>query len=213
MVNFTKEEHYFNNVRTDLLALLPSIRGRFLEIGCGTGMTLQALKAGGAEYVAGVDINKEAVALASEKNIDEVFALDVERSDLPFADAAFDCMIFGDVLEHLYNPWDTLKKMTRYLKKGGYVLASIPNIKHYPILVNLVFRDAWTYVDEGVLDNSHLRFFTLKEMKKLMGYANLEIVRVQGNQFASRKFMLLNYLCCDRLRPFTVLQYCILAKK
>jgi 2-polyprenyl-3-methyl-5-hydroxy-6-metoxy-1,4-benzoquinol methylase len=212
-MEFTKKMQYYNHIRTELIEMLTSVKGRFLEIGCGTGATLEYLKSKGASYVVGIDVNKEAVDVASKRGLDLVLSLNVEKDDFPFSKKEFDCIILTDVLEHLYNPWETLKKITPYLKDDGYVLLSIPNIKNYQVLRRLVFYDEWSYGEEGILDNTHIRFFTLKEIKKLLDFAGLKILKLNYGISSGRKFKFLNALIFNKLHSFSVVQYYVLAEK
>lgn len=214
-MKFKKELKYFDNFRIDLIEMLPDavLKGRFLEIGCGTGGTLEYLKSQGAQYVAGVEINREVVELASAKGLDFTVIANIEKDELPFNKNEFDCVIFGDVLEHLYDPWNALKKITFFLKNDGYILLSIPNIKHYPILWNLILHDNWSYSKTGLLDNTHIRFFTLKEIKKLLAFSNLEMVELRYNTDSRRMFWILNTLFFNSLFSFSVVQYRVMARK
>lgn len=92
-----KCEDYYKT-RTHLINLLPFIKGRYLEVGCGDGKTLEYLKAKGASYVAGIDINKKAIEIASQKSLDFVLCADVEKDFLPFKEQEFDGIIFTDVI-------------------------------------------------------------------------------------------------------------------
>lgn len=210
---FSKKKEYYSHARTDLIDMLPFIRGRFLEIGCGAGGTLEYLKSKGASYVAGIDINREAIDLASQRGLDFVLVANVEKNELPFKEKEFDCIILADILEHLYDPWDVLKKMTRYLKDDGYVLLSIPNIKQYQILMRLIFYNEWSYCEEGILDNTHIRFFTLKEIKRLLDLAALKIAELRWVAASGRKVKILNTLLFNKLQSFRTVQYYILAHK
>ena len=213
-MEFTKNMEYYNYaIRTELIEMLPSVKGRFLEVGCAAGATLEYVKSKGASYVAGIDINKKAIDLASQKGLDLVLVADVEKNELPFADKEFDCIILADVLEHLYNPWETLKKMVRYLQDDGCVLLSIPNIKYYQVLVKLIFYDEWSYGEAGILDNTHIRFFTLNEIKKLIDFAGLKISEIGWHVDSGRKFKILNALLFNKLHDFSVFQYYVMAKK
>jgi hypothetical protein len=92
----------------------------------------------------------------------------------------FDYVIFGDVLEHLYDPRKVLKTIAFYLKEDGNVLASIPNAMHYSLIRDLL-NGFWTYTDRGLLDRTHIRFFTFHEICKMFketGYENLGYSRV-----------------------------------
>jgi len=211
-MRYEKPIEYYKT-RTELIDMLPFIKGRYLEIGCGDGGTLAYLKTKGASYVAGIDISKKAIDMASQKFLDFVLCVDVEKDILPFKEGEFDGIIFADVLEHLYNPWDTTKKIAKYLKDDGYMLLSIPNIKNYHILRRLIFHDEWSYSEWGILDNSHIRFFTLKEIINVLDYAGLNMIDLKLNASVGGIFKIVNTILCNKLDSFTVSQYYLLANK
>jgi methionine biosynthesis protein MetW len=212
-MHFLKDEKYYSFAKTELINLLPSVRGRFLEIGCGEGATLEYVKRLGASYVAGVDICADAIDGASRRGLDVAIAADIEKDELPFSDKEFDCIIMADVLEHLVDPWDTLKRLAACMKDDGYMLLSIPNVRYYRVLRDLILFGEWAYSDSGVLDNTHLRFFTLKEIKKLLEQAGLEISNLGWKIHAGGMTKALNALLLNSLRPFLIFQYHVLAKR
>ena len=85
-----------------------------LDVGCGTGRLGASLKALGIPHVAGVELNPRA-AEEARGVLDEVVVADIERDELPFEDSSFDCIVYGDVLEHLVDPWATLVRHRRLL--------------------------------------------------------------------------------------------------
>jgi hypothetical protein len=95
-----------------------------------------------------------------------------------------DCLVFGDVLEHLVDPWAVLFDLAQLVREGGQILACIPNVQHYSIIVNLM-RGKWDYQDEGLLDRTHLRFFTLTSIRELFGRAGLQIFDIQPRSWPS----------------------------
>ncbi len=192
--------------------MLPAIYGRYLEIGCGNGATLEYLKTIGASYVAGVDINAEAIAIAERKGLDAVLVADIEKDDLPFENNYFDGIILADVLEHLYNPLDAIKKIRSYLRDEGVMLISIPNVKYYKLLQRLILHDEWKYAEQGILDNTHVRFFTRSEIIGLIKSAGMKAEKVQGVYISGKLFRLINGLLLNRLRSFAAYQFYILAK-
>jgi 2-polyprenyl-3-methyl-5-hydroxy-6-metoxy-1,4-benzoquinol methylase len=212
-MKFSKTDEYYSFERAALVDMLPCIQGKVLEIGCGSGATLAYMKMQGASYVVGIDTNKVAIDLASKRGLDLALVLDVEKEELPFNKKEFDCIVLADVLEHLYNPWDTLEKVTTFLADNGHILISLPNIKHYMVLLRLVFHDEWTYTDAGTLDNSHIRFFTLKEIRKLLACAGLREVKIKGIDASGKKLKCLNRLLFNKLETFSSGQYYILAGK
>lgn len=213
-MNFAKELNYHSYIRSELIDMLPPFQGwKFCEVGCGAGATLEYLMTRGASYVAGVDIDEKSIQIASRRGLNLVLAADVEKAQLPFNEKEFDCIILADVLEHLYNPWATLRKLMSYLSDNGHVLISLPNIKHYSILLNLIFHDSWTYLDAGILDNSHIRFFTLQEIYKLLNSSGLRIVKIDRNNSSGPKMRLMNRLLFNRLENFITVQYYVMAQK
>jgi len=107
---------------------------------------------------------------------------DVEQVSLPVDMEPFDCIVFADVLEHLRDPWGTMEQYLQRLKPGGYVVASIPNVRNFYLLYNLIVRGQWRYEDSGLLDRTHLRFFTRKEIMELFSVAGLEVEMVSENR-------------------------------
>ena len=171
---------YYTQVRSDVLSLIDKDAKQIevLEVGCGTGNTLGRVKKMFMHSeVKGIELVEE-VALVGAKNFD-ITCGDIEKMELPYKKGQFDYIIFGDVLEHLREPWDVLKKVHPYLKKDGCVLTSIPNIMNASVLYNLICGD-FTYEDSGILDRTHLRFFTYKEIIKMFmlnGYRVEEVYR------------------------------------
>lgn len=208
-----KEPNYYANNRTDLTAFLPPGPCRILEIGCGTGQTGAALKRerGPGTFVAGVELYPDAAATA-EKVLDRVFAGDVEKIPLPFEEGSFDAVIYGDVLEHLIDPWGLVQKHARLLKPGGMALASIPNIAHYRI-VRMLRRKEWQYTKSGIMDITHLRFFTIRSIRELFGRAGLSITHVGRITSATKVRRLWNALSGGALIDDITEQYLIAAVK
>lgn len=176
-----KKENYFSNARWDIINLIPVGNHKILEVGCGNGATLCALKKNmKAHQVYGVEISDK-LSKYLEEHLDGFITGDVELLNIPFEENSFDFIIFGDVLEHLVSPEIVLRKYGKLLKKDGYIIASIPNIKYYSVLLNLIFFDKFEYTESGILDKSHLRFFTKKQIIKMFQSENFEITHIQPN--------------------------------
>ncbi len=163
------EEKYADNPRMELMGLLDFPFRDVLEIGCGGGATGAAIK---REHHAvkyfGVELDPDAVTSA-RRVLDRVVRGDIERMSLEDYDIpkqGFDLIIIADVLEHLYDPWKVLRMLREYLRPGGAVVASIPNTQNIRLVRNLV-QGFWTYSEHGLLDATHIRFFTLTEIGKL----------------------------------------------
>lgn len=171
MNNETPDNYYGS--RRELLPLLPQPPGRLLDIGCGPGYFGANCKQNGATEVVGIEIRPDQ-AEAARQYLDRVICGDIEIIDLPFEQAYFDTIVCADVLEHLVDPWGTLRRLADKLKPGGCVLASVPNVAHYDVWLNILLG-SWTYTDAGLLDRTHLRFFTLREILVLFAQAGLRL--------------------------------------
>ena len=169
----TSMPQYFQNIRDDIVSLVPDDAIDILEVGCAAGMTGNELKKKSGIYVAGVELDHRA-AVEAKKVLDEVVEGNIETLTLPFKEKRFDCILFADVLEHLIDPLTVLKKTRKLLRANGTVIASIPNVQ-YLGLVNQLVEGNWTYQDEGILDRTHLRFFTYHEIVKLFDEAGYRI--------------------------------------
>ncbi len=138
---------------------------KVLEVGCACGTTLLKIKhLNKTAEIYGIELCPEPAAIA--KQFATVTAENIEHADLVYEEGFFDYIIFADVLEHLYEPLTILQKIQKYLKPDGYVLASVPNVMHYSVVKDLLAGN-WTYEDAGILDRTHIRFFTLKEIDKM----------------------------------------------
>ena len=173
---------YYFSVRDDLIRLIPPQAKRILEVGCAGGMTGKALREKGFEEIVGIEVNEE-VAKNGKCYYDKLIIGDVEKVSLPFEKEYFDCILYGDVLEHLVDPWQVLKKHYPFLKKGGTIICSIPNIRHYRIIKKLLFKGRWEYTGDGIMDRNHLRFFTLDSIRRMLEEAGFEIKDISKTPF------------------------------
>jgi 2-polyprenyl-3-methyl-5-hydroxy-6-metoxy-1,4-benzoquinol methylase len=159
-----------------MIQLIPAGNHKILDVGCGAGHTLKKLKElSKANETVGIEINEHVTQDLSD-TLDRLYVGDVERIDLPHTENNFDYILFGDVLEHLIDPRRVLHRYKSLLRDDGYIIASIPNIKHYGTLLRLIFFDEFQYADNGILDRSHLRFFTKKEILKMFTDEKFEVV-------------------------------------
>ncbi|MGI2906904.1 methyltransferase domain-containing protein [Tolypothrix sp. VBCCA 56010] len=155
---------------------------RVVDFGCATGYFAQLLLKKGCT-VTGIEINPDAAKVA-EKYCEKVIVADLDFVSLTevLAGQTFDIAVFGDILEHLRNPWRVLEETQHLLKPDGYVVASIPNIAHGAIRLSLL-QGKFEYTELGILDATHLRFFTRKtvvDMFERSGYliGNIDCTKV-----------------------------------
>lgn len=149
---------------------------KVLEVGCATGYISKRLQENGCTVV-GVEIDRES-ALEARKYCNEVIVGNVEMLiDLGYPEDFFDVVCFGDVLEHLKDPQVVLRNLRRYLRGGGYIVVSVPNIANWAIRFHLLFG-RFNYQSGGILDDSHLRFFTLRTIRNLIEDAGFKVVKL-----------------------------------
>lgn len=184
---FQKKQKYdlFNNKIYELVECGKIV----LDIGCATGKLLENLKKNKNCQVFGIESDKE-MAKEAARICENLICDDVESCNLPFQKEFFDIIIFADVLEHLKRPDLLLEKLKFYIKRNGCLLISIPNIAFFLARLNLFFGK-FDYVEYGIMDKTHLRFFTLKTAKRLIEESGYKIVYLQGyNQVKARYFLL-----------------------
>jgi 2-polyprenyl-3-methyl-5-hydroxy-6-metoxy-1,4-benzoquinol methylase len=203
-----KPKNYFSGIRSDIIQLIQCNNCNILEIGCGEGNTLVELKKQGkAKFVAGIDI----VDLNQSNKLDKFILADIENDNVDLPDEYFDIIICADVLEHLKDPWNVLRKIRKFLKPNGILLASIPNIREIKTLIDIVIKGDFKYVDSGILDKTHLRFFCKKNIIELFESTGYKIEKITFNLSPKRKLLL--KLSLGLLEEFLVTQYLVLCKK
>jgi 2-polyprenyl-3-methyl-5-hydroxy-6-metoxy-1,4-benzoquinol methylase len=182
--------HYHEDVNWGLLRLWGKRKGlRVLDVGCGFATTSERIQRLGNE-VTGIDSSPEIGGIAGKRvsRIVEADLHDFDAVSRALGDARFDVLIFADVLEHVPWPVSTLRRYLAWLADGGSVLVSLPNVGLWSVrLAHLAGR--WEYAETGVLDRTHLRFFTRRSAKWMLGEAGLEPVTATYNPGLVRPFV------------------------
>lgn len=169
---------YFFHSRPEIIELVPVEAKRILDIGCGAGAVGMELLNRQSCTLYGVELNSFMGSIAS-KHYDRVDTTDIESLDLPYNANFFDTIILGDILEHLKDPWKLIEELFTYLKPSGSLICSVPNISHAEAVFPLLCGD-WNYVDAGILDRTHLRFFTPRTVQSLFP---LELFDIQSQTY------------------------------
>lgn len=173
---FKKQKIYLSCFNSVILEKLKNEHNlKILDVGCNKGDLGYFLKRNN-NIVYGIDISEKAISIAS-KLLDKAWNIDIEKNPVPTSERDFNVIIFGDILEHLYNPKEIIQKYLPYLKSNGRVIISVPNIANIGKRIGLVLG-RFEYANEGLLDFSHIRFFTLKTIKNLIYDVGLEIIDI-----------------------------------
>lgn len=179
---------YFLRRREEIVRAVPAAAKSILDVGCGGGALGQALRElDPARKLVGIESHPGAVRHARGV-YDAVYAVDAETFEQPFLAGEFDCLVFADVLEHVRDPWGLLRRLLPALRAGGTVVASVPNVRRLSVLRPLVEAGRWDYQDEGILDRTHLRFFTRQTFARLLeeaGVAGGTVEHLGGEEYRS----------------------------
>jgi 2-polyprenyl-3-methyl-5-hydroxy-6-metoxy-1,4-benzoquinol methylase len=168
--------------RQDLAAMYTNNPVLILDIGCAAGSTAALIKQrfpGSRAW--GIEMNRAAASLAQQK-LDRVLVGKFEDFDLEregIAKGSLDAVLLADVLEHMYNPWDVMVTLRPYMSPTGQLLLSIPNVRNL-LLMNELSKGNWTYAREGLLDITHIRFFTFKEIMAFCSETGYRVIRKQN---------------------------------
>lgn len=170
---------YYTQARPEMLQYIPKGSGRILDVGCGAGIFAGRLKEKLKAEVWGVEIDSKAAALAQDR-IDKILIGDICKLHDELPKGYFDCIVFNDVLEHLVDPFSVLAKIKDKLGSNGVVVSSIPNIRFLRVLKDLLIKKQWRYAECGILDKSHLRFFTQQSIIDMFSSLGYEILKIEG---------------------------------
>ena len=167
-----------NSAHSLELELIGSNR-RVLDVGCATGYLGKALAAQGCA-VTGVEFEAQA-AEAARAHLDEVIEADLNVTPLAqlFSGREFDVIVFGDVLEHLLDPDAVLRSAVQLLGAGGAVVICVPNVTHGSLRLALL-QGRWDYRETGLLDRTHIRFFTRESLLRMVADAGLHVTSLRS---------------------------------
>jgi SAM-dependent methyltransferase len=175
-VDAQKPAGYFDQDRAELVRRLPRPLGRVLDVGCGRGATGASLRAGGATWISGVELDPDAAAVA-EGLYDEVRSGAVE-AELDAVRGPFDTILLYDVIEHLVDPWELLRRLHAVAAPGAHVHVSVPNARHWTLLRDLALRGTFGYTEAEHRDVTHLRWFTRRDLVDALGATGWSVVAV-----------------------------------
>jgi len=212
-VEAKKPQGYYDNPRVEMLDYIPENCTKSVEFGCGAGDFSSLLKNERKMETWAVEIHKESAQKAALK-LDHVINKDAMEAIQDLPDNYFDCAIFFDVLEHLVDPYQLLRDIKLKLKPEGVVICSIPNIRYYRAFKKYVLKGDWEYGDHGIMDKTHLRFFTHKSILKTFDELDYNVVRCDGlHPTSSKTWVLLNILLLNCLWDVRYKHFVVIADK
>ena len=215
VANYERKEHrYYRETRPEMMAFIPETARMILDVGCSEGHFGHALKLRQPCEIWGVEMMPNAAAVAKE-NLDHVLVAPF-NNELPLPEKHFDCVIFNDCLEHLENPENALALAKCLLKPAGLVVASIPNLRYYPVMRDLLLHGKWEYADSGTLDRTHLRFFTQSSIRRMFEQTDFTVMSLQGINpdlwGKSWKFQFLHTLLPGKVDDMRYQQFAVVAQ-
>jgi GT2 family glycosyltransferase/2-polyprenyl-3-methyl-5-hydroxy-6-metoxy-1,4-benzoquinol methylase len=174
---------YYHHARPEILDIVPRSACKVLDVGCGAGGFSASLKARQLVEVHGVELVAQAAELA-RGHLDRVWNSSIEEALPKLPDGYYDCIVVADVLEHLLDPRNVLVSLKGKLAAGGRIVSSIPNVQNWDVLSNLI-QGRWDYQNAGILDSTHLRFFTRKSVEELFWSAGLRITTLTTTTYGA----------------------------
>lgn len=207
----TADATYYNRDRPSILEMVRPGPNVILDLGCGAGAVGRRLiELGKASEIIGVELFPVAASKAAE-HYSEVHTGDIESMDLPYG-PQFDYVLCGDILEHLKDPYTIVSRIRGWLKEDGRFICSVPNVRYGRVVAGLLFLGAWEYRDAGVMDRTHLRFFTRRSCLEMLHDGGFIEERVRL-LITGRKFRLLNALTLGLFTEFIAPQIVVLSRK
>ena len=212
-----KYSAYFQVERHEMLQYIPLESRTILDVGCGCGNFSELLKKSRPVEVWGVELDKQAANVAASK-LDRVICAAFD-SGLNLPIQGFDCIVFNDVLEHMVDPFSALLYAEKLLRDGGVVVASIPNVRYFVTMWDLLVHKNWKYADWGVLDRTHLRFFTCRSIISTFSDLGYQIEEIEGinpiekvHPALLRRFRFLNRVLLNKIEDMRYLQFAVVAR-
>lgn len=184
-----KTDEYYTSERSELMAFVQRTAGRIgpavLNVGCASGMDADQLRALGAQMLHGVEPMAGPATLARQR-YDRIWICTFDGFEA--ASEVYDTVVLADVLEHMVDPGAALSRIHALLSSAGSLVLSVPNVRHLSLLYQLIIKGDWRYQEAGILDSTHLRFFTSRSVERLLCDCGFVVVARQwhGSHAATR---------------------------
>lgn len=203
-----KTGYYNRSFRVEMYKYIPEKAYRILEVGCGDGLFLNYLKQNRTCELWGIEMN-ESASLKASKIAFKVLSGDFNVLLDELEQNYFDCIIFNDVIEHFIDPWISISNAKKLLAAEGVLVCSIPNFRYIGNLTEIIKTADFRYREEGgILDKTHLRFFTSKSMHRFFEDCGYRVIIQEGlRPCKSWKERLLISLSMGYFKDMRFLQY------
>jgi SAM-dependent methyltransferase len=170
----------------DLLERIPLTARALLDVGCGDGLLMgEFRRRNPATLTVGIEFDADQAALAAMR-LHQVHVVDVEADPCPFGEQMFDVIVYNDILEHLADPWDVIRRQLPSLAPDGCILLCVPNLEHWSFTEKLL-RGTWDYEESGLLDQTHLRWFRRQTLHQGLAQLGLEVQECLPRVFDRRQ--------------------------
>lgn len=186
MTDKKQDSNYHNGLRHEMKEFLPDCPVNVLEIGCGDGAFVECVPEH-SEYW-GVEPKAESAKVA-EGRLTRVHAALYDDIADQLPDTYFDLVICNDVIEHMPDHEEFLRNIQRKMTPGGHLVGSIPNVRYYENLRHLILERDWKYREQGILDRTHLRFFTGKSLLSCLRDCGFEVEIFKGINGIKKRYM------------------------
>jgi 2-polyprenyl-3-methyl-5-hydroxy-6-metoxy-1,4-benzoquinol methylase len=197
---------YWTQKRPEMANFLPVKRARVLEIGCAEGEFLSALE--GVEEAWGIEPSPAAEVARGRLHRVIRSTFDGAEPELPLE--YFDVVVCNDVIEHMPDHDSFLLRIRKHIAPGGVIVGSVPNVRFYKNIFQMLLEKDWHYTQDGILDRTHLRFFTQKSLNKCLRRNGFTMNKLQGltiNIHRGRASRELWYYCASRVLIASTLGY------
>lgn len=208
-----RTEGFYAYERAELLPFVPENISIVLDVGCSSGVFGALLK----KIRPGIEIwgiePSQTSAMGASRVLDKVFVGGCPGAFAELGNQRFDAIFFNDVLEHLVDPYQVLEEARKFLTPGGRIIASIPNILFYYQIAHILIKQDWKYQESGIMDITHLRFFTKKSMIRMFESSGYRVLRADGiNGDNGLKYFLFSLFTLGLLGDWKFPQFVITAE-
>ncbi len=204
-------KNYYQHARTEVLRHLPAGPLRMLEVGCGEGGTLARIRELRPDvWLAGAELMKLDSPLYAK--LDQFEQINVEEQLPSITPGSIDILLCLDVLEHLREPQQVLVRLATLLRPNALLIASLPNLQYVKVSLPLLFGH-FNYTDEGVLDRTHLRFFTRRSAMRMLDEAGFNVQEVERLRIRDLRKLMGILLPLPGWRDFWTKQFLFIARR